>query len=402
MPLLDFFFPSLAPATSSAWPLLTSVLSIYGRLLCICGLLLLFGKYASEYLEKFLETYFSSKIKIPYTNKAYDMLIFWVCFQPFARSARTSLTKIDLKSSVEPRSHAKKKSLHYLPCNSRLYFWHKHRLFVFNRQRSLGKFSNTREEACISYFRRNPAVLRELLNECRRYYLEDRWKASKLISKKEMSTIIINRKLKEMLLCDITKFLDSKTRTYLCLSIAGHFNLDVYVLTISSLNDYSLKSLFTELPQHCIILLKDVNATANVSQNGPTNRKVSLLALLNVLDGLASSEGRLLIMTTNHIKRLDPALIRPSRVDMKKTNVHDNESERILYQPGEEGVVEDYELLHLRQEFIAKVPKLEFSPAKILSFLLANKHSPHHAIANIAAWIEKLKEERTKLTRITS
>lgn len=37
--------------------------------------------------------------------------------------------------------------------------------------------------------------------------------------------------------------------------------------------------------------------------------------LLNVLDGVAASEDRLVFMTTNHIERLDPALIRPGRVD---------------------------------------------------------------------------------------
>jgi chaperone BCS1 len=45
----------------------------------------------------------------------------------------------------------------------------------------------------------------------------------------------------------------------------------------------------------------------------------------------------------------------------------------------------DCELLDLAQVFVAKVPKLEFSPAEVLSFLLANKHPPHHAIANVAA-----------------
>ncbi|ORX93952.1 hypothetical protein BCR34DRAFT_499589, partial [Clohesyomyces aquaticus] len=44
---------------------------------------------------------------------------------------------------------------------------------------------------------------------------------------------------------------------------------------------------------------------------------VSLLTLLNVLDSLALSKGRLLIITTNYIKRLDLALIRPSYVDIK-------------------------------------------------------------------------------------
>lgn len=59
MPILDFFFPGLAPATSSLWPLLTDVPSIYSQLLFICGGIVLFGKYASKYLVELLETYFS-------------------------------------------------------------------------------------------------------------------------------------------------------------------------------------------------------------------------------------------------------------------------------------------------------------------------------------------------------
>lgn len=38
---------------------------------------------------------------------------------------------------------------------------------------------------------------------------------------------------------------------------------------------------------------------------------ISLSGLLNVIDGLASPEGRVLIMTTNHPEKLDHALIRP-------------------------------------------------------------------------------------------
>jgi chaperone BCS1 len=44
---------------------------------------------------------------------------------------------------------------------------------------------------------------------------------------------------------------------------------------------------------------------------------VSLSALLNVIDGIRLQEGRILIMTTNHITRLDEALIRPGCVDKK-------------------------------------------------------------------------------------
>jgi hypothetical protein len=57
MPLLDLFFPGLGPATGPAWALLTGGPSIYSQVLCIGGLLLLFEKYASEYIEKLVETY---------------------------------------------------------------------------------------------------------------------------------------------------------------------------------------------------------------------------------------------------------------------------------------------------------------------------------------------------------
>ena len=43
----------------------------------------------------------------------------------------------------------------------------------------------------------------------------------------------------------------------------------------------------------------------------------TLSGLLNTLDGVASQEGRILIMTTNHAEKLDDALIRPGRVDKK-------------------------------------------------------------------------------------
>lgn len=40
--------------------------------------------------------------------------------------------------------------------------------------------------------------------------------------------------------------------------------------------------------------------------------------LLNALDGVASSEERVIFMTTNHFSQLDPALIRPGRVDLQE------------------------------------------------------------------------------------
>jgi len=45
--------------------------------------------------------------------------------------------------------------------------------------------------------------------------------------------------------------------------------------------------------------------------------KLNLSGLLNVLDGVVDTPERILIMTTNHPEHLDPALIRPGRIDKK-------------------------------------------------------------------------------------
>ena len=64
------------------------------------------------------------------------------------------------------------------------------------------------------------------------------------------------------------------------------------------------------------------NSTTKSSGIGPSlfrpkPDQLSLSGLLNVLDGVVDTPGRIVIMTTNHPEMLDPALIRPGRVDKK-------------------------------------------------------------------------------------
>ena len=47
----------------------------------------------------------------------------------------------------------------------------------------------------------------------------------------------------------------------------------------------------------------------------PRPDALNLAGLLNVLDGVVDTPGRMLILTSNHPEKLDPALIRPGRVD---------------------------------------------------------------------------------------
>jgi mitochondrial chaperone BCS1 len=110
--------------------------------------------------------------------------------------------------------------------------------------------------------------------------------------------------------------------------------MNIYILNLSIINKANLKHLFDSLPSRYIILLEDIDAvssdrdaeTVNSHHTAtappswmskPVGGKVSLSSLLNVIDGVGSQEGRILIMTTNHITRLDEALIRPGHVDKK-------------------------------------------------------------------------------------
>jgi SpoVK/Ycf46/Vps4 family AAA+-type ATPase len=53
------------------------------------------------------------------------------------------------------------------------------------------------------------------------------------------------------------------------------------------------------------------------SYTPPNADKLNLSGILNALDGVVDSPNRILIMTSNHPEKLDPALIRPGRIDKR-------------------------------------------------------------------------------------
>jgi chaperone BCS1 len=57
------------------------------------------------------------------------------------------------------------------------------------------------------------------------------------------------------------------------------------------------------------------NKRVQTSEDGYQS-SVTFSGFLNALDGVASGEERIIFMTTNHLGKLDPALIRPGRVDL--------------------------------------------------------------------------------------
>ena len=118
-------------------------------------------------------------------------------------------------------------------------------------------------------------------------------------------------------------------KTSLVTAIAGELGLPVYCLSLSApgLDDAALQTLLaaTVVAQRAVLVLEDVDAaftplhaTSRAGEHGmSTGSLLSYSGLLNSLDGLVASEGRLLFLTANDESRLPPALVRPGRVDRR-------------------------------------------------------------------------------------
>ncbi|ELQ32606.1 mitochondrial chaperone bcs1 [Pyricularia oryzae Y34] len=203
------------------------------------------------------------------------------------------------------------------------------------------------------------------------------WDTTIVKPQRPLSTVYLDEGEKSRLVEDIREYLRPQTRNFyrdrgvpyrrgyllhgppgtgkssLSLALASEFNLDVYILEIPSLrSDIELKALFTQLPQRCIVLLEDVDAIGLQRRRALSNSDLenksdsedehsdsvekrsgcSLSGLLNLLDGVASPEGRILVITTNAIEKLDTALFRDGRVDIKVyLGNMDKESARLMF-----------------------------------------------------------------------
>ncbi len=162
--------------------------------------------------------------------------------------------------------------------------------------------------------------------------------------KRPLDSVILDKGVKERIVADVQDFMASEKwyaergvpyrRGYLLYgppgtgkssfiqALAGHLNYAIAILNLSEkgLSDDRLNHLLTIIPERTLVLLEDVDV-AWANRQGPQadgyhGPNVTLSGLLNALDGVASAEERILFLTTNHVERLDAALVRPGRVDM--------------------------------------------------------------------------------------
>lgn len=163
--------------------------------------------------------------------------------------------------------------------------------------------------------------------------------------KRPLDSVILDKGVKERIVEDVKDFLASSQwyhdrgipyrRGYLLYgppgtgkssfiqALAGELDYDIAILNLSErgLTDDRLNHLLTIIPNRTLVLLEDVDAAftnrrVQTDEDGYRGANVTFSGLLNALDGVASAEERIIFLTTNHVERLDEALVRPGRVDM--------------------------------------------------------------------------------------
>lgn len=121
-------------------------------------------------------------------------------------------------------------------------------------------------------------------------------------------------------------------KSSLIATMANYLNFDIYDLELTELRrNMELRKLLIATANRSILVVEDIDCTIELQDRMTKARashprgfpsqeesKVTLSGFLNFIDGLWSSIGdeRIIIFTTNHKDKLDPALLRPGRMDV--------------------------------------------------------------------------------------
>lgn len=234
----------------------------------------------------------------------------------------------------------------------------------------------------ILVFDNNEILLIDWLNEGHKYVKLD---------ERDIDTVILNKELKQEIIQNIDKFIESEElykksgiphkmgmvlygkpgtgKTSLIKAIATKYRFNVHTVSLNNISTDSLKGIlsFKDESVYNIIVFEDIDvAKATHNRDGSnintSNKQVDLAGILNTLDGLADADNMIFIATTNHIQKLDPALLRAGRFDYHYELDYFNYDE-----------VQQYSKLMFNSE-IQNLPKdINIAPCDLQKILLNSK-----------------------------
>lgn len=167
------------------------------------------------------------------------------------------------------------------------------------------------------------------------------WMRTRLGNSRKLASVVLKAGQSESILGDLQRFFASQGRyidlgipwrrgyllygspgtgkTSLVTALASELCLNVCSLSLASSNisDEKIHTLLAAVPPRSILLIEDVDAFFRQREQVSQQVRISFSGFLNALDGVATHEGSVLFMTTNHPELLDEALIRAGRIDFR-------------------------------------------------------------------------------------
>jgi chaperone BCS1 len=379
----------------------------------------------------------SISVEIPDRDPAFRWVQAWVAEQRYARRARNlSLTTTWESPDPDPdvdtdpdycfasgRLSEARFVLSPAP-GTHVMTYRGHLMFLYRARRDLesGGMQAFQETLTLQILGGNRATVDGLLKEAHRAALPKApgvnvfsasrhgcWVSSSWLPRRPLGSIVLADDLLEVILADIREFLRAgpwyaargvphrrgyllhgppgNGKTTLVAAAAGELGLSVAVLGLSGklLSDESLRELIDALPAGSVLLMEDIDCAFGPKREANESTGVTLSGLLNAIDGVSSRQGRLLFMTTNHPERLDPALVRPGRVDrsIRIGNTTPDQGRR-LFTWFYTGGAHNPEIERLAREFAARVPPGRVCMAAIQEHLLRYRSDPRAAVLETA------------------
>eukprot|EP00760_Papus_ankaliazontas_P013134 PhM_4_TR15652/c0_g1_i1/m.61346/K08900/BCS1; mitochondrial chaperone BCS1 len=299
-------------------------------------------------------------------------------------------------------------------------FFHNKRLFFVNRTRPTERMATSPsgdiiETIKLTTFGSDVAVLSKILEEAKQLAARQevqktvlyncaggRWtRIAEPRTRRPLSSVILEGNRREKILSDVQSFLSSSQwyhdmgipyrrgyllygppgcgKSSLVMALAGELQMAICLVALSnrSVDDDSLNQLLNSAPKKCIVLLEDIDRAFSADS------RVTMSGLLNALDGVAAQEGRVIFMTTNHIEKLTPALIRPGRVDVRVLVSHAT-SEQI------ENLFLRFFPAHTKaaEAFAQKFKGTEVSMAQLQGYLFLHRDDALAAVDNIEEFLQ--------------
>ncbi|KAI3450990.1 hypothetical protein Pfo_007655 [Paulownia fortunei] len=194
-------------------------------------------------------------------------------------------------------------------------------------------------------------------------------------------------------------------KSSLVAAMANYLRFDVYDLEFSSLHSNSeLRKILVCTNNKSIIVVEDIDCSAQMhDRDGDTdsepedssNTKLTLSGVLNFIDGLWSTCGdeRIIIFTTNHKEKLDPALLRPGRMDM---HIHMG----YCTPEGFDVLAFNYLGIHdhpsLFPEIKGLIREVDITPAELAEHLMRNEHVDV-ALEGVIDLLKQKKQEKKEM-----